>query len=658
MNSRVCVGEVHHVRSAPVRHEFRYPVYFYAFDLDELPTLGSESRLFGYNRVRPVAVHDADYLKRGSESLREKLAATVAARGVPGQLGRAMLVTTARYLHYVFNPVSFFYCWGTDGALLSVVAHVNNTFGESHLYVLAKPVEPRPGQLARYRVPKAFHVSPFFGEEGEYEFQFSPLADRVEISLIYRCAGEHKLTATLSGDTVPFSAAALRRTLLRHPLAPALTMPRILRQAAALHFGKKLPVFQKPVPRHPDTIRVAPPGPLQRFSQTVVLSALGSIRRGTLTLEFPGGESRRFRGPEPGPEAWLRVLDHRFFPQVLLAGDIGLGESFTAGEWESPDLTALIRFFAENLDETRDEKLHQGSPGRRLHHLRHLLRDNTPAGSRKNIRAHYDLGNEFFALFLDLSMTYSCALYEDPAATIEEAQRAKRLAVIRKARLGPGDHLLEIGCGWGAFAIEAARTTGCRVTGITLSQRQLEEARRRVAAAGLADRVTLEFIDYRHVEGRFDRIVSIEMLEAVGHRHLVDFFAACDRLMLRGGRQVHQVITIPDWRYDGYRRNPDWIRKHIFPGGHLPSLAALASAMAGRSRLVVEEVENLGPHYARTLRAWRERLAAHRDEARTLGFDDYFLRAWEYYFSYCEAGFAARYLGDLQLVLIRPGEEG
>jgi len=656
VNSRICIGDVHHVRTAPVRHEFRYAVSFYAFDLDELPALERESRLFGYNRVRPVAVHDADYLQRGGASLREKLAATLAAHGVQGPLGRAMLVTAARYLHYVFNPVSFFYCWGTDGALLAVIAHVNNTFGESHLYVLGDPLEPEPGQLARYRAAKAFHVSPFFGQDGEYEFRFSPLADRIEIALLYRRAGGHALTATLSGDAIPFSAEALRRTLLRHPLAPALTMPRILREAAALHFGKKLSVFHKPVPRHADTIRVPPPGPLQRRAQAATVRALEGVRRGALALELPGGATRRFRGLEPGPEAHLRVLDHRFFPRVLLAGDVGLGESFTSGEWDSPDLAAVLRFFAENLDDTRDEERRHQRPGRWLRQLRHLLRDNSPAASRRNSRAHYDLGNEFFALFLDASMTYSCALYEDPSATLDEAQRAKRLAVIRKARMGPRDHVLEIGCGWGAFAIEAARTAGCRVTGITLSPHQLEEARRRVAAAGLADRVTIELADYRHVQGRFDRIVSIEMLEAVGHRHLGDFFAACDRMMTRGGRQVHQTITIPDWRYDDYRRDPDWIRTHIFPGGHLPSLAAMASAMAEHSRLVVETVENIGPHYARTLREWRARFRVRLDAARGLGFDEGFLRAWEYYFAYCEAGFDARYLGDLQLVLVRSGE--
>ena len=250
--------------------------------------------------------------------------------------------------------------------------------------------------------------------------------------------------------------------------------------------------------------------------------------------------------------------------------------------------------------------------------------------------------------------TYSCGIFRSETENLEQAQRNKLWAMITKARIGAEDHVLEIGCGWGGFALEAVRETGCRVTGITLSKEQHAFACRRVAEAGLQDRITLLLRDYRHVEGRFDRIVSIEMLEAVGHKYFGDFFRCCDRLLKPKGLAVLQTITIPDHRYDRYRKGCDWIQKHIFPGGHLPSLGALCRAMAENSRFFVEHLENIGIHYARTLREWRLRFERNVDKVAELGFDRTFQRKWLYYLSFCEAAFGTRSLGNLQLVLTRP----
>jgi len=244
--------------------------------------------------------------------------------------------------------------------------------------------------------------------------------------------------------------------------------------------------------------------------------------------------------------------------------------------------------------------------------------------------------------------------YRTEEDTLEQAQRNKLQAILRKARIRAGDHVLEIGCGWGAFALEAARETGCRVTGITISREQYELARRRVAEAGLQDRVTILLRDYRHVDGVFDRIVSIEMLEAVGHRYFGEFFQCCEKLLKADGIAVLQTITVPDHRYDEYRKGSDWIQKHIFPGGHLPSLGALCDAMARSSRLVVEHLENIGIHYARTLREWRHRFEKNLDGVAQLGFDRTFQRKWLYYLAFCEAAFETRSLGNLQMVLSRP----
>ncbi len=290
-----------------------------------------------------------------------------------------------------------------------------------------------------------------------------------------------------------------------------------------------------------------------------------------------------------------------------------------------------------------------------LEKLRYLARRNTLPGSRRNIHRHYDLSNAFFQTFLDDSMAYSCALFSHPGESLEAAQRNKYRSIIEKARIGAGDHVLEIGCGWGGFALEAVRRCGCRVTGITLSRDQHRLARERVREAGLQERIDILFHDYRSIRGRFDKIVSIEMLEAVGHGYFGAFFKRLDRLLAPGGIAVIQVITIPDRRYDAYRRSHDWVRKHIFPGGLLPSLTILTRSMTRHSGLMVDHLENIGDHYALTLAEWHRRFTADRDQAARLGFDRRFQRKWAYYLGTCEAGFRERVLGDLQLVLTREG---
>jgi cyclopropane-fatty-acyl-phospholipid synthase len=250
-------------------------------------------------------------------------------------------------------------------------------------------------------------------------------------------------------------------------------------------------------------------------------------------------------------------------------------------------------------------------------------------------------------------MSYSCAIFRSPDETLEAAQRNKKHSIIEKAEIAEDDHVLEIGCGWGGFALEAVKKTGCRITGITVSQAQHDYAQRLVSAEGLEEKISVLLCDYRHVTGKFDKIVSIEMLEAVGHRFLGTFFEACDRLLKEGGRVVLQTITVPDQRYDSYRKGVDWIRKHIFPGGHLPSLKALTAAMTSHSKLNIVGVENIGAHYARTLREWRNRFNENIDTLTDMGFDKTFQRKWVYYLACCEGGFAADALGDLQIVLRR-----
>lgn len=393
-------------------------------------------------------------------------------------------------------------------------------------------------------------------------------------------------------------------------------------------------------------------GLLEKTGSAAVMASLDRIQHGRLTMTMPDGSTRVFGDAASPVRASLRVKRASFFRRVLLWGDVGFGEAYQHGDFETDDLTALVRLFIENGEAMAVENGRWAAWGKVRNRLRHMMNRNTESGSRRNIYAHYDLGNEFFKLFLDPTLMYSCAKFE-PGDTLESAQRRKVNMILDKAGVRQGDHMLEIGSGWGTCAIEAAKR-GAKVTTMTISQRQFEFVKARIEREGFSDRVEVVLRDYRRAEGSYDSIVSIEMIEAVGHEFLGTFFATCDRLLKPHGVVVIQGITIPDQRYDAYRGGCDWIQKHIFPGALLPSLTAMCSALTANTSLMVESVENIGAHYAPTLRLWREALLANKDKVQALGFDETFLRTWDYYFSYCEAGFSTRTLGDLQLVLTRP----
>jgi cyclopropane-fatty-acyl-phospholipid synthase len=321
---------------------------------------------------------------------------------------------------------------------------------------------------------------------------------------------------------------------------------------------------------------------------------------------------------------------------------------------DSPDPTAVITLFLANAAAFDD---FQPAPSRLrlfLDSFVHLLRANSRKGSRKNIHAHYDLGNEFYSHFLGPTMMYSCALF-DPNGGLENAQINKNRAMIERAGIREGDHVLEIGCGWGGFAIAAARYANCKVTGVTISQAQHDWATRAVKEAGLEHRITILNCDYRDIQGSFDRIVSIEMIEAVGHKFLPGWFGHCERLLKPGGKLAVQAILIPDNRYESYKNSCDWIRKYIFPGGHLPSPSALRDAMSRTTRLVMENFDDIGLHYAPTLAQWRDRFVQSWHQIQPLGFDARFSRMWQYYLSYCEAAFAAKHLHVYQIAYSKPG---
>ena len=385
--------------------------------------------------------------------------------------------------------------------------------------------------------------------------------------------------------------------------------------------------------------------------RTAVRVAVENWAVGSLTFILPSGKPLRIHGKTPGPDAVIQIRDYRFVRRALASGDIGFAEGYMAGEWDTPDLSAVLCAFSLNFD--RLTALVDGNPVMRvMNFLIHLFNRNDRKGSKKNIHAHYDLGNAFYSRWLDPSMTYSSAVYEHPGQPLEQAQRAKYAALARSIDLQAGQSVLEIGCGWGGFAEFAAKEVGARVTGITISPAQHDFARKRLFDLGLADKADIQLIDYRDVQGRFDRVASIEMFEAVGEEYWPTYFGKVHEVLSPGGRAGLQIITIRDELFEHYRTHTDFIQRYIFPGGMLPSETRLR-AETMRAGLEWREVSRFGQDYAETLAEWARRFEASWDEIIKLGFDDRFRRLWRFYLSYCEAGFRTERTNVIQLGLTR-----
>ena len=379
---------------------------------------------------------------------------------------------------------------------------------------------------------------------------------------------------------------------------------------------------------------------------------LSRLRGGQLIVVEDGREERY--GAPGDITARLEVREQRMWRRAIAGGGVGFGEAYVDGLWDSPDLVAVLRILARNID--RLNRLMR-NPLTRLRGLGGLLpgRSPTPDEDRRNIHAHYDVGNEFFKLFLDPTMAYSCAVFERPEMTLQEAQTAKFDAIAQRIGLNRDSDVLEIGTGWGGFAIHAAREYGARVTTTTISQEQYEHARNLVAREGLGGQVEVLREHYRDLQGRFSHVVSIEMIEAVDWRLYDEFFATIARSLRPDGVAAIQAITIPDREFERAKRWQDFIKRHVFPGGCLPSIGAMVDTSKRVTDLSVIDLRDIGRHYVTTLRVWREALDSKIDAARSMGLSDAFLRTWRYYFAYCEAGFAERRVSDVQLVLARPG---
>ncbi|MFY8216240.1 MAG: class I SAM-dependent methyltransferase [Chthoniobacterales bacterium] len=392
----------------------------------------------------------------------------------------------------------------------------------------------------------------------------------------------------------------------------------------------------------------------------LVLESFRPLQSGIMEVVLPDGEKLIFGGGRVGLRAVMRIQSENFFRRCVLFGPIGFAEAYIDGEWETPDLAAVIGWFILNAEDAGGMQTERGAKAPLLNllnsynRLLHQRRPNSLTTSRKNISEHYDLSNDFFKLWLDPTMTYSSALFEQADIDLQAAQIRKYDHLCQSLQLGPDDHVLEVGTGWGGFSIHAASTYGCKITTITISQRQHDEAVARIAAAGLSDRVQVLIEDYRKVEGQFDKIVSIEMIEAVGDRFLDTYFDSLQRVLAPDGMIGLQMITCPDRQYRILRDGVDFIQKHIFPGSLLVSQARVTEALNRTGSLNLHAWKDMAPHYAKTLGLWCERFEAERDAVVALGFDERFIRKWRYYLRYCEAAFATRNISVVQAVYARP----
>jgi cyclopropane-fatty-acyl-phospholipid synthase len=394
---------------------------------------------------------------------------------------------------------------------------------------------------------------------------------------------------------------------------------------------------------------------LTTIAARIGLAAASRIRTGCLTVQLPDGSRRVFGTPGSQLHGEMHIHDMEAVRRLLLGGEVGVGEAYMDGLWSSPDLVALTALAVANRSDLALSDGWWRVPARIARTIAHRWNRNSRRGARRNIAAHYDLGNDFYRLWLDETMTYSSALFESPSQSLADAQHDKYRRMAELAGLERGQHVLEIGTGWGGFALYAAGELGCRVTTVTISQAQHDLAKDRIAAAGLAELVDVQLRDYRDVGGVYDAIVSIEMLEAVGAEYYRDFFSICDRALRSGGRMSVQVISFPHDAYEAQLRGVNWIQRYIFPGGVLPSLGAIESSVEG-TQLRVTGVEDIADSYALTLRTWRTRFFQRIEEVRAMGFDERFIRMWDYYLSISEAGFQSGMTQDLQIAFQkRPG---
>lgn len=664
-HSALYIGRVTHHRFRPIVHRLAYRVFWLLLDVDEIAELSQTLRVFSCNRFNLFSFYDKDYVGQSDEPLRPQIERYLQAAGLDPDGGAIRLLTMPRILGYGFNPISVFFCYRRDESLRAILYEVHNTFGQRHSYLI--PVTEGAGLPIRQSCTKALYVSPFIDMAMTYDFRVIPPVEKAMLTIVARDADGILLTAALKADRTVLSDLGLVRAFIALPLLTLKVTLGIHWEALLLWLKKVRLVPRPPPPEQPVSVISPPykklfPHPIRNrdnntmtsdsqsnrstiarprrggFARFLLSRLLQRMDAGHLIVTTPSGEWVEYKSPLAGASASVTLHRWRAIRRLAMRGDMGFAESYIEGDWSSHDLTAFMLIATHNGE--RFKRMIAGLlPARFANRWQHRRRANTKTGSRRNITFHYDLGNAFYKQWLDPSMTYSSALYAHPAQSLEAAQDNKLSQIVADLDVKADCKVLEIGCGWGALAVRLANA-GAVVTGLTLSSEQLAHANKLVEEAGLSSAVTLKLQDYRDCDGLFDRIVSIEMFEAVGESYWPTYFDTLRQRLKPGGKAVLQVITIDESRYDDYRKTPDFIQRYIFPGGMLPTKAVFTDH-AHAVGLSIASMQSFGESYALTLAEWRRRFLAAWPSIEAMGFPLSFRRLWEYYLCYCEAGFRA-----------------
>ena len=640
-------GQTFHQRLYPKKHAFSYPLTLFYIDILNPQSTDHFFPFFAFNRWALFSFFDQDFLKKNDQSLSQKAFEILRHSPYFNDIKKLYLCAMPRFFHNPFRPITLYFAYNEHQELLACVAEVTNTYKERHAYLLNfLPQDHEKKSISK----KVFHVSPFFDEKGDYHFNIDDSKTSLCVQITYYLNQKKIFYADIKGKKINISKKSLFYLSFKKPFSNALIYPRILYQAFKLYYQKKISAKPKPKPKGgPFQIRPMPAS----LSDTIFLSffsrAMKRCNKGYLKIILPDGK-QLFFGDANDPELNVDMTVHHYwlFKDLVFGGELALGESYVSELWDSSDVHLLLRFFIANRDQI-SQLYHGRFTHRLLAYFQHKKKKNKLKNSRKNIQAHYDLGNEFYSLFLDPSLTYSSAYFKNGKESLEQAQQQKIDRLLAQLDLSQDDHVLEIGSGWGTLGLRLLEQYSSKFTSITLSQEQYQYILTKIKERKLQNRFEILLKDYRLMRGHFDALVSVEMIEAVGREYLDLYFQQCATLLKTKGRFALQAITYPEKHYERYQNSSDFIKKHIFPGGHLPTLC-LIKKLAKRYGLILIDELNIGQSYAKTLHQWDHSFFKNKKNIQELGFDDLFIRKWHYYFKYCEAGFSSDFLGTYQLI--------
>ncbi|MCS6892976.1 MAG: DUF1365 family protein [Deltaproteobacteria bacterium] len=640
-------GSTTHERFKPVHNRFHYSHDYLMFELHNFDSL-RKLRFFSVNKFNLMSIVDTDYFFGLKKSILHQLKEFFEMR-LKRDLNcqYVFCLTTPRVLNFVFNPVNFYFGFNKNNPVF-FLAEINNTFWERYIYFEDLSVREK----FYFTWKKNFFISPFFPREGEYSV-FLNIASSIYIQFIYRIGKERVFSANYSGQVTQLNGRnSLLIHFLRNPFSFYSTLPKIYAQAVKLWLLKGVGVFRKPSPEGTTLVWARPYMVSTQILQNAFRNKLRRCERGRLVIVLPDGHEEVYEGGKSGYSAELRIKDFVLFWKIITSGQIGFCDAFVDRLWDSPDPAMVIAYFLDNWRVVGKTK--GFGVVRVLHSLVHRLRSNSKSQARKNIIFHYDNPLWMFQLILDPTLTYSCAFFDENHTDLLSAQINKIQIACDELELSSADHVLEIGSGFGSFAIYAAKHYGCKVTTITLSKVQFDYVKNLIKAEGLENLVTVLLEDYRNIRGKFDKIVSIEMIEAVGNKFLPQYFAKLDHLLKPGGSILLQAIVYPDYDYQNYLRRADWIQTRIFPGSCLPSLQAIHQAFK-QTKLQLDFAYNRSKDYAKTLKLWRDNLESNKEIFLQNGTETQ-LRTWLLYLCSCQAEFQTDWLRLMRLMLRRPNE--